>query len=177
MITQDQISTVLDHPVYDSEGAKIGEAKHVFVDDVTGEPDWVSVRTGLFGMNESFVPTRDARLVTDHLEVAYPKSKVKDAPHADIDGGDTCRPRRSASSTGTTGWTTARRSRAAWRRPARARPRRTRGHRRHHHRDRHRGLDRHGGRCGGRGDGHGRRGHGRRCPGTAEGSAPTPTRP
>ncbi|GAA2498136.1 PRC and DUF2382 domain-containing protein [Streptomyces gobitricini] len=87
MITQAQIPAVLDHPVYDSTGDKIGEAKHVFVDDVTGRPDWVSVKTGLFGSGESFVPIHDASVVEDHLEVPYPKGKVKDAPNVDVDAG------------------------------------------------------------------------------------------
>ncbi|MBH5337994.1 YsnF/AvaK domain-containing protein [Streptomyces pactum] len=87
MITKEQIPAVLDHPVYDTEGTKIGDAKHVFLDDVTGKPDWVTVRTGLFGMSESFVPVQDARLVQDHLEVPFSKSKVKDAPHVDVDSG------------------------------------------------------------------------------------------
>ncbi|MER8005366.1 PRC and DUF2382 domain-containing protein [Streptomyces sp. NPDC094149] len=85
MITHEQIPTVLDHPVYDVTGDKIGEAKHVFLDDATGQPEWVSVKTGLFGTNESFVPIREASLVEDHLEVPYPKNKVKDAPHVDVD--------------------------------------------------------------------------------------------
>jgi hypothetical protein len=56
MITREQIPTVLDHPVYDADGNKIGEAKHVFLDDVTGQPEWGSVKTGLFGTSKSFVP-------------------------------------------------------------------------------------------------------------------------
>lgn len=87
MIAQEQIPTVLDHPVYDTEGKKIGDAKHVFLDDSTGRPEWVTVRTGLFGTNESFIPIRDASLVQDHLEVPYPKDRVKGAPHVDVDSG------------------------------------------------------------------------------------------
>ncbi|MFD5157171.1 YsnF/AvaK domain-containing protein [Streptomyces hawaiiensis] len=87
MITREQIPTVLGHPVHDARGAKIGDARHVFFDDVTGEPEWVSVRTGLFGTNESFVPIHDAALVEDHLEVSYAKDQVKDAPNVDIDAG------------------------------------------------------------------------------------------
>ncbi|QGV76959.1 DUF2382 domain-containing protein [Streptomyces ficellus] len=87
MITQAQIPDVLDHPVYDATGDKIGEAKHVFVDDVTGRPDWVSVKTGFFGSGESFVPIHDASVVEDHLEVPYPKGKVKEAPNVDVDAG------------------------------------------------------------------------------------------
>jgi uncharacterized protein (TIGR02271 family) len=87
MITQAQIPAVLDHPVYDATGDKIGEAKHVFVDDVTGRPDWVSVKTGFFGSGESFVPVHDASVVEDHLEVPSPQGKVKDAPNVDVDAG------------------------------------------------------------------------------------------
>ncbi|MGC0331503.1 uncharacterized protein (TIGR02271 family) [Streptomyces sp. SAI-170] len=87
MITKEQISAVLDHPVLDEGGKKIGEAKHVFLDDATGRPEWASVKTGLFGTSESFVPIRDASLVDDHIEVPYSKGKVKDAPHVDVDSG------------------------------------------------------------------------------------------
>ncbi|MEU9982896.1 PRC and DUF2382 domain-containing protein [Streptomyces sp. NPDC050856] len=87
MITREQIPTVLDHPVHAADGSKIGEAKHVFLDDVTGRPDWVSVKTGIFGTSESFVPIKDAAVVEDHLEVPYDKSKVKDAPNVDVDAG------------------------------------------------------------------------------------------
>lgn len=77
MITQDQIPSALDHPVYDSDGNKLGEAKHVFLDDATGQPEWVSIKTGIFGMNESFVPIKDATVVEDHLEVPFAKDKIK----------------------------------------------------------------------------------------------------
>ncbi len=87
MITREQIPTVLDHPVQDSDGNKIGDAKHVFLDDATGQPEWVSVKTGLFGTSESFIPIRDATMVEDHLEVPYRKDKVKDAPNVDVDAG------------------------------------------------------------------------------------------
>jgi uncharacterized protein (TIGR02271 family) len=87
MITREEISILLDHPVYDGDGNKIGDAKHVFLDDASGRPEWVTVKTGLFGSNESFIPIRDAALVQDHLEVPYRKDKVKGAPNVDIDAG------------------------------------------------------------------------------------------
>ncbi|GAA3962584.1 PRC and DUF2382 domain-containing protein [Streptomyces marokkonensis] len=87
MITREEIANVLDHPVYDGDGNKIGDAKHVFFDDMTGRPEWVSVKTGMFGSNESFVPIHDASLVQDHLEVPYRKDQVKDAPNVDVDAG------------------------------------------------------------------------------------------
>ncbi len=87
MITREQVPSVLDHMVYDAEGKKIGKAAHVFLDDRTGEPEWASIRTGMFGNHESFVPIHDASLVEDHLEVPYTKSKIGDAPHVDVDRG------------------------------------------------------------------------------------------
>ncbi|WP_329302677.1 PRC-barrel domain-containing protein [Streptomyces sp. NBC_00659] len=87
MITQGRIATVSDHPVYDVDRDQIGDIKHVFLDDVTGEPEWVSVMIGLFGTSESLVPTHEATLVDDHLEVPYAKATVKDAPKVDVDAG------------------------------------------------------------------------------------------
>lgn len=87
MITREEITMLLDHPVYDGEGNKIGDAKHVFFDDMTGRPEWVSVKTGMIGSKESFIPIHDATLVEDHLEVPYAKDQVKNAPSVDIDAG------------------------------------------------------------------------------------------
>ncbi|MEV4458120.1 PRC-barrel domain-containing protein [Microbispora sp. NPDC049633] len=87
MITQEQIPAVLDHDLFDIDGNKIGEVKHVFLDEVTGRPEWLCIKTGLFGLKESFVPMRDAELVADHVEVPYDKDRVKDAPNIDVDAG------------------------------------------------------------------------------------------
>ncbi|WP_236244756.1 DUF2382 domain-containing protein [Streptomyces sp. CC210A] len=87
MLSREQVPAVLDRPVYARDGSKIGEAKHVFLDDATGQPEWVTVSTGLFGSHESFVPVRDADVVEDHLEVPYDKDKVKGAPKADVEAG------------------------------------------------------------------------------------------
>jgi len=87
MITRDQIPQVVGHPVLDSQGKKIGDAKHMYLDDRTGEPEWVTVKTGFFGNNETFVPTRAARMTEDHLEVPYDKDQIKGAPNVDVDSG------------------------------------------------------------------------------------------
>ncbi|MFC4059095.1 DUF2382 domain-containing protein [Planomonospora corallina] len=85
MITQDQVRTVLDRDVYDISGEKIGEVKHVYLDDATGRPKWLCVKSGLLGMRERFVPTGSADLVADHVEVGYAKHQVKEAPDVDLD--------------------------------------------------------------------------------------------
>ena len=86
MIGTDTISRVIGQDVYDESGDKIGSASEVYLDDETGQPEWVTVRTGLFGTKESFVPLREADLTNDGLRVHVSKAKVKDAPKIDTDG-------------------------------------------------------------------------------------------
>jgi len=86
MLEQGQIDLVTDSDAYGSDGEKIGKVGQVYLDDQTGQPAWVTVNTGLFGMNESFVPLADANFTGDRLTVPYDKSKVKDAPNVAADG-------------------------------------------------------------------------------------------
>src|SRR6478672_12323997 len=78
MIVTDTIDRVIGRDVYDESGDKIGSAAEVYLDDETGRPEWVTVRTGLFGTKEAFVPIRDADLTTDGLRVPISKERVKD---------------------------------------------------------------------------------------------------
>ncbi|MCX5414690.1 PRC and DUF2382 domain-containing protein [Streptomyces sp. NBC_00059] len=71
--------------VYDSDGEKVGTVGRVYVDDDTGKPDWVTVKTGMFGMKESFVPLAGARSVGSDLHVSHTKDRVKEAPRVDAD--------------------------------------------------------------------------------------------
>ncbi|TFV91795.1 DUF2382 domain-containing protein [Blastococcus sp. CT_GayMR20] len=86
MIGTDTISRVIGQDVYDESGEKIGSAAEVYLDDETGQPEWVTVRTGLFGTKESFVPIRNADLTNDGVRVPVSKARVKDAPKIDTDG-------------------------------------------------------------------------------------------
>lgn len=70
---------------YDRDGDKIGNVGQVYVDDRTGRAEWVTVKTGLFGMKESLVPLSGARRTGEGLHVAHPKETVKDAPRLDAD--------------------------------------------------------------------------------------------
>lgn len=88
MISQNDIDVILSgrSTVLDTQGAKIGSAGQVYLDDQTGEPSWVTVKTGLFGTSESFVPLQNASLAGDDVSVAYTKDQVKDAPRIEADG-------------------------------------------------------------------------------------------
>ncbi|MGY1806524.1 DUF2382 domain-containing protein [Blastococcus sp. SYSU D00669] len=86
MIGTETISRVIGSDVYDESGQKIGSASEVYLDDESGQPEWLTVRTGLFGTKESFVPIRNADLTDDGVRVPVSKDQVKDAPKIDTDG-------------------------------------------------------------------------------------------
>ena len=75
---------------YDSHKEKIGEIKDIYYDDVTGRPEWVEVKAGLFKGNR-MVPISGAQAMAadsgDCMTLAYDKDLIGDAPHvADVDG-------------------------------------------------------------------------------------------
>jgi uncharacterized protein (TIGR02271 family) len=86
MIGSETIDRMIGKDVYDASGDKIGSASEVYLDDESGQPEWVTVRTGLFGTKESFVPIRNADLTDDGVRVPVSKDQVKDAPKIDADG-------------------------------------------------------------------------------------------
>jgi uncharacterized protein (TIGR02271 family) len=87
VINENEIQTVVGHTAYDSNGDKIGSVGHVYLDDETGQPEFASVNTGLFGMKETFVPIANASVDGDRLVVPFTKDQVKDAPNVDVDSG------------------------------------------------------------------------------------------
>ena len=64
----------------DPEGNKIGSVGQVYLNDETGQPDWITVNTGLFGMKENFAPLNGASFSGDDLVLPYGKDVVKDSP-------------------------------------------------------------------------------------------------
>jgi uncharacterized protein (TIGR02271 family) len=76
----------IGHTAIDPDGTKIGKISDVYVDDETGRPEWLAVKTGLFGTHVSFVPLEGATADGDDIRLAFSKDVVKDAPHADPDG-------------------------------------------------------------------------------------------
>jgi uncharacterized protein (TIGR02271 family) len=86
MLDQTQLDQVTGSNAYSTGGDKIGSVGQVYLDDQTGQPAWVTVNTGLFGTNESFIPLSDATFSGDRLTVPYDKDKVKGAPNVASDG-------------------------------------------------------------------------------------------
>ena len=86
MIPQEQVGSVVDTEAYDTSGNKIGRVGQVYLDDETGQPEFATVRTGLFGTKETFVPLAQATFDGSRLTVPFTKDSVKDAPSIDTDG-------------------------------------------------------------------------------------------
>jgi sporulation protein YlmC with PRC-barrel domain len=87
MIAQADLQYLNGADVYAPDGRKIGSAGRVYLDARTGEPEWISVRTGLSGTKEAFVPLAQATLAGDRIEVPFDKVRIEDAPRIDA-GGD-----------------------------------------------------------------------------------------
>ena len=85
MIDQSTIAAMSGATVRDQAGEKIGKVSQVYLDDQTGTPEWVTVRTGLFGGKESFVPLADADMRGDDLVITTDKATVSGAPRVDED--------------------------------------------------------------------------------------------
>jgi uncharacterized protein (TIGR02271 family) len=70
----------------DADGDKIGTVEEIYLDTETDQPEWLAVKTGLFGSKISFIPIAEATDAGGDVRVPYSKAQVKDAPHADPDG-------------------------------------------------------------------------------------------
>ena len=86
-ITTKQLRAIAESAgdVRTTSGDKIGSIGQIYVDLSTGEPSWVTARTGLFGMSESFVPLEGATYNGKDIMVNHAKDTVKDAPRIDAD--------------------------------------------------------------------------------------------
>jgi len=76
-------NTLFGNTVTGRDGDKIGKVDEVYLDNASGQPEWVSVKTGLFGSNISLIPLAQASQSGDTITVPFDKAKVKDAPHHD----------------------------------------------------------------------------------------------
>jgi sporulation protein YlmC with PRC-barrel domain len=82
-VTPEDIQSLYDAEVVDSEGQRVGGVGHVYLDDDSGRPAWVTAKTGLFGLRETFVPLHGADVAVGEIRVPYTKDFIKDAPNID----------------------------------------------------------------------------------------------
>lgn len=81
-----RIEDLANATAFDVDGDKVGGVKDVYVNDTTGQPDFVSVNHGLFGAGTSIVPLRGHTLRDGELHLAFQKDRIEDAPDLDENG-------------------------------------------------------------------------------------------
>jgi hypothetical protein len=84
--TTNDLRNVAGHTAVDANGAKLGKIGRVYVDDRSGQPLWVTISSGMFGMKESFAPLYGSRAEGDTLRLAVSRDLVKGAPGVEAEG-------------------------------------------------------------------------------------------
>jgi uncharacterized protein (TIGR02271 family) len=64
----------------DPAGNKIGTIADIYLDDDTGQAEWATVASGIFGTKQRFVPLAEAEAMGDGVKVPYDKERIKSAP-------------------------------------------------------------------------------------------------
>lgn len=88
MIGQREALRLFGCEAFDPLGYRLGIIGQLFLDEITEQPAWITVQTGLFGTNESFVPLDGAAFDGDTLTVAVHREAVRLAPRVLLDQGD-----------------------------------------------------------------------------------------
>jgi uncharacterized protein (TIGR02271 family) len=86
MPTTQEIADWKGQKVVGNDDEKLGTIDEIYLDQDTGKPEWLAIRTGLFGTKVSFVPLSDAQRHGDHVHVPFSKDEIKQSPNAEADG-------------------------------------------------------------------------------------------
>lgn len=71
---------------YDSTGDKIGSINEIFLDENTGQPNFVAVNTSMSGLVDSIVPLHGHTLQDGELHLAFERDRIEDAPLLETKG-------------------------------------------------------------------------------------------
>ncbi len=80
MPTVSEVESWSGQTLYDRDGDKIGEISDFLLEQETGQPAWLTVKTGGFGKKEALVPVHGASPSGDGVRVPYDEDQIKDAP-------------------------------------------------------------------------------------------------
>jgi PRC-barrel domain protein len=72
----------------DQNNETIGKLEDVYFDVETDQPQFATIKEGLFGRHLTFVPLTDVIIGPDNLQVATTKARVNDAPNIELTGDD-----------------------------------------------------------------------------------------
>ena len=81
----EELTAMRGASVYSADGEKIGKVEEVYVDEETGQPEWLGLGTGFFGTKRVLVPVQGAQSAEDGLRVPYDKEQVKETPDIDAE--------------------------------------------------------------------------------------------
>lgn len=88
MFEAENIRDWREHDIVDARGAKLGTLEAIYVDTITDQPAFGTVRVGRFGGKRRlvFVPLFGAVVSPRYVKVTYDKGLVRRAPAIDLDG-------------------------------------------------------------------------------------------
>jgi len=75
----------------DRDGEKIGKLQDVYVDVETDEPQFATVKEGVFDRHLTFVPLGGIQIGPDALQVVVTKEQVRSAPEIAMHGQELSR--------------------------------------------------------------------------------------
>jgi hypothetical protein len=85
-INYDDVPNWRERELEDENGYPVGAIADIYIDDVTGHPEWAVVKTGLFGHKVTFVPLARAALHGLRVQVPYAQAHIHDAPNIEPHG-------------------------------------------------------------------------------------------
>jgi uncharacterized protein (TIGR02271 family) len=85
MIDSKDLQSIAGNTMTGQDGQKIGKIVDVYESTQDADGTFVTVHTGMFGGNASFVPLAKASLQGKDVVVPYDKALVKDAPRVEAD--------------------------------------------------------------------------------------------
>lgn len=78
----DDIAGWKKHRLDELGGAAVGKVEGSFVDEKSGQPEWLLARMGRFG-HYSLVPARDAVAANERVWVPYTRDQIRAAPRVE----------------------------------------------------------------------------------------------
>jgi len=85
MISSNDLAQLAGKTMHSADGSKIGKIVDVYESTQAEDGTFVTVSTGMFGGNASFVPLAQASMQGSDVVVPYDKALVKDAPRVEAD--------------------------------------------------------------------------------------------
>lgn len=70
---------------YDKNNQKVGTIADVYSDAESNKPDWITIKSGLFGTKKHFAPLAGSREADDGIMLAVTSDQVNDAPSVEAD--------------------------------------------------------------------------------------------